>query len=459
MASRSWGVAPRVLSARTTSVSWGEPGMLMMLPGSCLIWMSDFWATTVWPCEKGAGWLITGVELMVMARLPWAMAQGPSVTAWLGVSASASPGFGDHGAARSVLGGADTRRCGSVPVPVPTSWPRRWLMARTTLSAVWKSVEFRPSVMLSPSLSGVGTARSTWAPWGTRPALRWLICTWAPAEAPAPRAPGLPWASAIDSPSQAQRRCHHGCALSDLALPTEETTTSMAWPGWAKAGSSAAARCPSAPGVGQGLLGVGHLGGLVTRSIEADDQAVAGQLVAAHALHGSDLLDACCMRREGQHAGAEGDCGPQGARCLAQCQEHGQYFHAVHSPENQNGITFKKNCCFAFDERRVMEEDARASATPEFARARSVTFRCCCSYWVRSCAICGCPGQTSSDSTAMTASRHDTASMGPQKLVRLWRCLNQDHFAVAVQRESVATHADETAHSQDGTGGQLRVGP
>src|SRR5260221_8745971 len=56
-----------------------------------------------------------------------------------------------------------------------------------SLSAVWKSVAFRPSVMLSPSLIGVGTARSTWAPCGTRPALRWLICTLEPpAEAPAP---------------------------------------------------------------------------------------------------------------------------------------------------------------------------------------------------------------------------------------------------------------------------------
>ncbi len=29
------------------------------------------------------GWLITGVELMLTDRLPWAMAQAPRVTAWL----------------------------------------------------------------------------------------------------------------------------------------------------------------------------------------------------------------------------------------------------------------------------------------------------------------------------------------------------------------------------------------
>src|SRR5256885_626742 len=213
MASRSWGVAPSVLSARTTSVSCGEPGMLMMLPGSCLIWMSDFWATTVWPCEKAPGWLITGVVLMVMARLPCAMAQGPRVTAWLstmepvralittlaeglevsiGISwISAIMRTRDPGS-----WGADTRTVRPSSA-CATPWPMRWLMARTTLSAVWKSVAFRPSVMLSPSLIGVGTARSTWAPCGTRPALRWLICTLEPpAEAPAPPTTRLPWASA-----------------------------------------------------------------------------------------------------------------------------------------------------------------------------------------------------------------------------------------------------------------------
>src|SRR5450830_1894271 len=54
------------------------------MPGSCLIWMLDFSVTTVWPpVDMALGWLITGVQLMLMDRLPCAMAQGPRDTAWL----------------------------------------------------------------------------------------------------------------------------------------------------------------------------------------------------------------------------------------------------------------------------------------------------------------------------------------------------------------------------------------
>ena len=45
--------------------------------------MLAFSVTTVWPPDSGLGWLTTGVELMLTDRLPCAMAQGPSVTAWL----------------------------------------------------------------------------------------------------------------------------------------------------------------------------------------------------------------------------------------------------------------------------------------------------------------------------------------------------------------------------------------
>ena len=55
----------------------------MMLPGSWLMVMSLFCVTTVCPCDSGLGWLMTGVELMVMDKLPCAMAHEPSVTAWL----------------------------------------------------------------------------------------------------------------------------------------------------------------------------------------------------------------------------------------------------------------------------------------------------------------------------------------------------------------------------------------
>jgi hypothetical protein len=73
----------QLFSARTTSASWAAAGIWINLPGSCLIWMLAFCVTTVWPPVTAAlGWLMTGVELMLMDRLPCAMAQGPSVTAW-----------------------------------------------------------------------------------------------------------------------------------------------------------------------------------------------------------------------------------------------------------------------------------------------------------------------------------------------------------------------------------------
>src|SRR5512133_951888 len=53
------------------------------MPGSCRIWILLFSATTVLPpVDKGLGWLITGVVLMLTDKLPWAMAHSPKVTAW-----------------------------------------------------------------------------------------------------------------------------------------------------------------------------------------------------------------------------------------------------------------------------------------------------------------------------------------------------------------------------------------
>src|SRR5690606_10152924 len=56
----------------------------------------------------------------------------------------------------------------------------------------------------------------------------------------------------------------------------------------------------------EGLQGEGRLGGLVTRAVEADHQAVADQLVAAHALDAGDVLETLGL---GRHAGqqAEGE--------------------------------------------------------------------------------------------------------------------------------------------------------
>ena len=44
--------------------------------------MSDFSVTVVCPCDSPLGWLTVGVVLMLIDRLPCAMAQGPSVTDW-----------------------------------------------------------------------------------------------------------------------------------------------------------------------------------------------------------------------------------------------------------------------------------------------------------------------------------------------------------------------------------------
>ena len=175
--------------------------------------MSLFCATTVWPCDSGPGWLMTGVELMVIDRLPCAMAHGPSVTAWFSttepvralittLAAGCATSIGSSSSSAMKL----TRSPGLVGACTCTvrpssavAWPGPWraLMACATRRAVWKSEAFSPRVMVSPSFSGVGTVRSTCAPCGTRPALRWLICTLLPpAAAPAPPTTTLPCASA-----------------------------------------------------------------------------------------------------------------------------------------------------------------------------------------------------------------------------------------------------------------------
>ena len=213
IASRSCGVAPRVLSARTTSASWGEAGTCMTLPASAWMEMSLFCATTVCPRDSGLGWLMTGVLLMTIERLPCAMAHGPRVTAWLSTiepvralmtTLAAGVDSGSCSSSSSAMkftrapGSMGARTCTVRPSSaVAASWPTRALIASATLRAVWKSVAARFSVMVSPPCSGVGTLRSTCAPSGMRPALRWFTCTLEPpAEAPAPPTTRLPCASA-----------------------------------------------------------------------------------------------------------------------------------------------------------------------------------------------------------------------------------------------------------------------
>jgi hypothetical protein len=143
--------------------------------------------------------------------------------------------------------------------------------------------------------------------------------------------------------------------LSDLALPMEDTFTST-WPGCAKAGSCAvtitaatflSCNWPASRRqadahllqvVGQRLLGVGHLRGLVARAVEADHQAVAGQLVAAHALHGRHLLDAQAWAA-GRASASTASSGPRRRRAF-QRKEWDVAFMA--SILGSNGIKPKK---------------------------------------------------------------------------------------------------------------------
>ncbi len=79
--------------------------------------------------------------------------------------------------------------------------------------------------------------------------------------------------------------------------------------------------------VGECLRGDGHLRRLVARAVQAHDQAVARQLVAAHPLHGRHFLDA--QRVRGRHRPQQGECReavrepqPQGGPVRA-CEEGG----------------------------------------------------------------------------------------------------------------------------------------
>jgi hypothetical protein len=69
------GRGAQAFSALTTSASLAPAASWISAPGSCLMEMSAFSATTVWPPDSGPGWLMTGVELIVTDRLPCATAQ------------------------------------------------------------------------------------------------------------------------------------------------------------------------------------------------------------------------------------------------------------------------------------------------------------------------------------------------------------------------------------------------
>jgi hypothetical protein len=66
----------------------------------------------------------------------------------------------------------------------------------------------------------------------------------------------------------------------------------------------------------QRLGGVGHLRGLVARAVQPHHQAVAGELVAAHALHGRHFLDAQRLGRPGRAQRQHGQQRPEKARAF-----------------------------------------------------------------------------------------------------------------------------------------------
>ena len=166
-------------------------------------------------------------------------------------------------------------------------------------------------------------ARSTVAPSGMRPALRWLICTL--------RA-GRRGAGAADE--QVALRHRIDLAVGALAAASRSAcrragssrcrstrrSTSIVWPGCANGGSCAvtitAATFFSCM-LGAGRHGDAHLlqhrqhrlhrerrlRGLVAGAVEADDEAVAEQLVLAHAADAGDFLEALGMGRSWPAAG------------------------------------------------------------------------------------------------------------------------------------------------------------
>mmetsp|Transcript_22405 Transcript_22405/g.88713 ORF Transcript_22405/g.88713 Transcript_22405/m.88713 type:complete len:376 (+) Transcript_22405:100-1227(+) len=213
MASRSWGVAPSEFKALTTSDRRAPAGNWIRLPGSWRTEMSVFSATAVWPLDSALGWLMIGVELIVTDRLPWATAQDASVTAWFmtiepvrALMTTRAAGVAMSTLRFSTSARKATRSSGVSGARTRTTRPSRaWavpgplalLMAWATARAVAKSLLLRSNCRVSPWASGVGTERSTRAPAGMRPALRWLICTLEPpADAPAPPTTRLPWAIA-----------------------------------------------------------------------------------------------------------------------------------------------------------------------------------------------------------------------------------------------------------------------
>src|SRR5690606_30986774 len=82
MAIRSEGAAPTWLTARTISSSVVPGPNLNIGLASCSALTLELGTTTVWPSEKGSGWLTCGSSEIVTVRLPWVTAAGCTRTFW-----------------------------------------------------------------------------------------------------------------------------------------------------------------------------------------------------------------------------------------------------------------------------------------------------------------------------------------------------------------------------------------
>ena len=169
------------------------------------------------------------------------------------------------------------------------------------------------------------------APPGMRPAVTWFLVTLPPAPPPAKNPPteSGPCAAAQTRPLAACKGVWSSVPpCKDLASPRLLTVTSMALPLWTKGGRVAvtmtaatffnlqrARRDGDAELLqhgGDGLRRERHAGP-VARAVQADDQAVADELVAAHPLHDGDVFQAALR------VGASGQEQPSSPRASGVC--------------------------------------------------------------------------------------------------------------------------------------------
>ena len=184
-----------------------------MLPGSLVDGDVALCVTTVCPATAGwAGWM-TGVELMVMARLPCAMAHEPGRDGLVEHDGTGA-GVDDHSVGRRCFQGSSSRsamkptrasglfgaRTCTVRPSEPWRWPGRcpaWLLMACHLAGGLEVRGVQAQVgWCRPRCSGVGTGVRPARSCGMRPAQVVDLHLQPPCAAPAPPTTRLPWARA-----------------------------------------------------------------------------------------------------------------------------------------------------------------------------------------------------------------------------------------------------------------------